>query len=312
MATVLAVTSLYPPSSRVGSWLSTHELLAHLAARGHDVTVVRQRGATSPGEYTLDGVHVQTGAFHIEPAVKAADVVISHAASSRAAKAAVAARVPSIRLAHGPLGDDLDGSALVVFNSQSFLDASGWTGPSMVIHPPVHASAYRTTPGDRVTLVNLTNDKGVRTFWRAAEQLPDIGFLAVKGGYGHQVTPRARNVETIDTVRDMRQVYRRTHILLMPSAYETWGRVGVEAMASGIPVIAHPTPGLQESLGDAGIFVDRGDTAGWVRAITRLQRPSVWAEASKLARRRSADLDPAHDLENFARAVEALAVRRAA
>jgi len=71
----------------------------------------------------------------------------------------------------------------------------------------------------------------------------------------------------------------------MPSEYESWGRVGVEAMASGIPVIAHPTPGLQESLGDAGVFVDRNDIDGWERAIRRLLTPRAYGTASKKARR---------------------------
>ncbi|WP_262928542.1 glycosyltransferase family 4 protein [Streptomyces sp. CBMA152] len=47
-------------------------------------------------------------------------------------------------------------------------------------------------------------------------------------------------------------VYSRSRVILMPSLYESWGRVAVEAFASGIPVIAHTTPGLVESMGEAG------------------------------------------------------------
>ena len=94
----------------------------------------------------------------------------------------------------------------------------------------------------------------------------------------------------------------------MPSAYETWGMVGVEAMTNGIPVIAHPTPGLRESLGDAGIFVDRDDPRAWAAEICRLGDPGEYALASQAARKRADDLQQifAADLDLFADSLEAL------
>jgi glycosyltransferase involved in cell wall biosynthesis len=101
-------------------------------------------------------------------------------------------------------------------------------------------------------------------------------------------------------------VYARTRILLMPSEYESWGRAGVEAMASGIPVIASPTPGLKESLGKAGVFVNRGNRDGWQAAIERLDDPAAYAAASSAALRRSKQLDPRVDLARWCEAIEAL------
>lgn len=110
----------------------------------------------------------------------------------------------------------------------------------------------------------------------------------------------------IPTTKDMRTVWAQTRILLMPSAFETWGMVGVEAMCSGIPVIAHPTTGLRESLGDAGIFADRNNPAEWVDAIRRLDDPAAYRAASERAFARVRQLDPRKSLRRFARAVEAL------
>jgi hypothetical protein len=134
----------------------------------------------------------------------------------------------------------------------------------------------------------------------------------VQGAYGRQVIPPVvpPNVTlAANTPRIRDEVYARTRILLMPSEYESWGRTGVEAMASGIPVIAHPTPGLRESLGDAGIFVDRDDTAGWADAIAELSDPDVYAQVSRRAAARARELDPAEDLETWRAAVESLAGR---
>ncbi|MBQ1163612.1 glycosyltransferase, partial [Streptomyces sp. A73] len=66
------------------------------------------------------------------------------------------------------------------------------------------------------------------------------------------------------------RVYGRTRVLLMPRSYESWGRAGCEALASGIPVEAHPTPGLCESLGEAGVYVDRNDLDGYEAVLRKL------------------------------------------
>lgn len=301
---VVAVCPLYPPHSRVGAWLSTHECLRHLVSLGHDVEVVVQLGQGRP--YEFEGVAVHVGAHHIERLVPTANVVISHLGDNgRTARLADTAGVPSVRMAHGGRvsPDDVESASLIVWNSETFRAGR----PGIVVHPPVRPEQYRTTPGDMVTLVNLSDDKGVKTMWRAAERLPDVGFLGVKAGAGEQITPRASNVTVVGMQQDMRDVFTQTRILLMPSAFETWGRVGIEAMCSGIPVIAHPTPGLRESLGDAGIFAHRDDIDSWVGQILRLLNPSSWADASTAALARATELDPTHDLAQFASAIEQVA-----
>lgn len=305
---IVAATPLYPPASRVGAWLTTHEFLAAAVAAGHDVEVVTSLAAASFGRYVLDGVGVQPGG-NLGDAISSADVVVSHLGDDqKASRLARSLGVPSVRMVHGiPAPAHVLDDDLAVFNSASLATAVGWAGDSIVCHPPVDVAQYRTTPGRYVSLVNLSADKGGDLFWRLAKAMPDVQFLGVRGGYGMQLSDKGKNVTVVAPTLDMAgDVYSRTRILLMPSVHETWGRTGIEAACSGIPTIAAPTPGLVESLGDAGTFVDRNDFDGWVAAIRHLMGDGAWAAASARAAARAAELDPAPDLARFVAAIESL------
>src|SRR5690606_28161640 len=149
-------------------------------------------------------------------------------------------------------------------------------------------------------------------FYELARRMPDVGFLAVEGGYqqDQQVRPDrlglanvARQPHTKAVRRDVRA---RTRILHMAYAEETSGIAGVEALAAGLDVIAHPAPGLRESLGPAGVFVARSNINGWERELRRLLDPGEWEAASKRALTRAGELDPSGELQTWTRAVESL------
>jgi glycosyltransferase involved in cell wall biosynthesis len=57
-----------------------------------------------------------------------------------------------------------------------------------------------------------------------------------------------------------------------PGWIEQFGRVAVEAMAGGVPVIASDSGSLAEVVGDAGILVPPGDRVALAAAIDRLSR----------------------------------------
>lgn len=192
---------------------------------------------------------------------------------------------------------------LVVWNSEWTQKIyKNWGGKSIILNPPVFAEDYKTKRGDRITLMNLNEAKGGKVFWELAEKLPKEKFLAVQGSYGHQEIPDhiPSNVKLVPNSPDAKSIYSQTKLLLMPSSYESWGRTGVEAIASGIPVIAHPTLGLKESLGDAGIFINRDEVDAWRLVIEALGlAPQLYDRQSKLAFKRSAQLDPRPQLEAF-------------
>lgn len=307
---IAAIPPLYPPGSRVGAWLATHDLLCGLVERGHHVVAVPF--ASRPFEpFTYQGVRVCPPSW-AEAAARQADVVISHLGdASRWHRLAVELGKPSVRMLHGGpfLPGALTGAALVVANSRASADRlPAFGGEVIVVNPPTFPDRYATTPGDAVTLVNLAPEKGGELFWRIARLCPHIQFLGVVGGYGSQVRLSAPNVEIIDNTSNMRDdVYARTRLLLMPSRHETWGMTAIEAACSGIPTLARPTPGLRESLGLAGNWQDGYVAGAWQQRVMSMLEPERWAEASERASARAALLDPAADIERFCDAIEGLA-----
>jgi len=327
---ILAKLHAYVPTHCGGAEVMAHTLLRELAGRGHQVQVWLSQHNGKRVPYELDGVEVIPAAARRDFAREArtADAVISHLENVRSAGAVARGwGRPFIVLCHNTFPATFRGvgsgtTALAVYNSEWMAaEAERWFAAnpkaarpvsSVVVRPPVTARDYRTTPGDRITLINLYGRKGGELFWRLAERMPEHRFLGVLGAYGDQVVREAPNVEVVPHVpadQMAERVYSRTRVLIMPSVYESWGRTGVEALASGIPVVAHPTPGLRESLGDAGIFVDRDDLDGWVKALAELDDPETWRAASTRAKKRSRQLDPAPDLARWVEAVEGLARR---
>lgn len=331
---VLAMLHAYVPGHNAGAEWAAHSLLRELAARGHDVDVLLSQPAAARDGYELDGVRVWPYRGKGDPGPwmrgeRRAQVIVTHLENTaRASILGELNRIPVVHLLHNTFGKSKEwlvkGSPqLAVYNTDWMrADVETWWSahrgdrpmpPGIRVRPPVAVADYQATPGDSVTLVNLTEEKGARVFYALAERMPKRRFLGVVGGYGHQIVREdLPNVEIVPHTpggRMAKDVYARTRVLLVPSAYESYGRVAVEAMCSGIPVVAHPTPGLRESVGEAGLFCDRDDVDAWEAAVRRLFSPKIFPQASRAAAARAAELDPGHELDVWCRAVEGVAHR---
>jgi hypothetical protein len=325
---IVARVHAMPPEHNAGAEHMLVSMLRPLVERGHDVSVWLSRYGNASKVYDYRGIRVipLEARLDFPTAVRTAHVLISHLECvPHTAALARGYSKPVVVLCHNthrPTFRDsaAGGTALAVYNSRwmereaelFFAEYPQAVRPaaSLIVRPPVFADEYATKPGKAITLINCNPEKGGRVLEALARRMPDQQFIAVRGAYGEQILPDLSNVEVVEHVRgeDMRvKVYGRTRVLLMPSSYESWGRAGVEALASGIPVVAHPTPGLCESLGEAGVFVDRNDVAGYEAVLRKLLAPAEYRLASKRAKARSAELDPTAELAAWCDAVEALA-----
>ena len=311
---VLALAHQYVPVRNAGAETMLHGMLSALARAGHDVHVSLSIQVGEP--YIHDGVQVwpRTEGAKVDhfPHVPGTAVLVSHLENSEvAAYLGDLNKIPVALVHHNTFnvsrkmlhfyGARVD---LVVVNSHWMADdLAAWhrrhdlpQPRTVMVRPLVDLVDFALEqPGDRVTLVNLKKlaedmgagfkmGKGAETFWAAAARMPKTKFLGVTGAYGIQQVEDLPNVEVLPHVPGNRmrdEVYARTRVLLVPSNYESWGRVATEATAAGIPVVCHPTPGLVENLGDAGIFVDWQDVDGYIRALRTLALPGPYAAARK-------------------------------
>jgi glycosyltransferase involved in cell wall biosynthesis len=72
--------------------------------------------------------------------------------------------------------------------------------------------------------------------------------------------------------QDLIQFYQHAYLFLMPSQYEPFGLTALEALASGTPVVASKTGGLQEFIfnGKNGFLVDQNDPCVFAGRIRQL------------------------------------------
>ena len=209
----------------------------------------------------------------------------------------------------------------VVFHLHNFGygDRRGFTDVSGVIFPSDYSRRhYRRTIGldgpvipdpirlDKViaenrepkyvTFINPQPEKGAAVFARIALELgqrrPDIPLLIVEGrgkADGLAGLPvdlsSLTNLHRMANTPDPCDFYRVSRAVLMPSLWrESLGRVPIEAMANGIPVLASDRGALPETLGDggfvftipdrctpaSGIVPTAQEVAPWVAVIERL------------------------------------------
>ena len=167
------------------------------------------------------------------------------------------------------------------------------------IRPLMHRTKIEITEpfqGDAITLVNANMNKGVTHFIEIARRMPDRKFLGVLPYYGELRPPIAPpNVEWVPFSDDIRTILKRTRILLVPSYYESFGRIAVEAMLNGIPTVyslpsansIYPggtSEGLHEWISPAGIGVNRETIDEWTKAIVSLDDPEAYRTKSDESR----------------------------
>ena len=167
-----------------------------------------------------------------------------------------------------------------------------------------------------VTMVgSLTRRKGVDDLLRAAslirDAVPGARFLLVgRGDQRRQLEATARLLDLGDSVRflgfrrDVQEILAGSDLLVLPSHWEGFGLVLLEAMNAGLPVVGTRRGAIPEVVrdGETGLLVPPNDPEALATALIRLlshpEKARTMGRAGLSRLRRAFDMDgavEAHD-----------------
>ena len=193
--------------------------------------------------------------------------------------------------------------------SVAVVEAKGYRGPSTVIGhgielgflgPRDRAASRRelglSDDGPMVSFAGrLVPDKGVDVLLDAVARTPGLRALIVgEGPAGGALRAHAARLGIEDRVRfhaplPMERVavaFTAGDVVAMPSRHEPWGRVAVEAMACGVPLVAGAAGHLPALVGDHGRLVRPGDADDLARALREAIEEPEPARSERVARAR--------------------------
>ncbi len=168
-----------------------------------------------------------------------------------------------------------------------------------VLYPAIKIDDFQVDTTSATRTFILMNQpeyyKGGDLFYSIAQHMKDLKFMTVGRGPDRHLPNCICYGQT-----DPHLFFQHARLVLVPSLWpEPFGRIAVEAMSNGIPVIASNCGGLPEIIGDAGILIDDFHNADeWERTIRKvLDDKELYSQLSRKARERSLLFDVSIQLQ---------------
>jgi 1,4-alpha-glucan branching enzyme len=287
---IAILTADYPPDVWSGIGVAVHRQAADLAALGASVQVVKVGpGDAVPDVAAADWIHLHS--------LPLAELALDLRRRLGARLACTVHTQPWLELADDPRRRfwlDTQTRLLAACDRVVFLSAAELASaralfpslpPALVIPngvpPPPAAIAGREERRGVVFAGRFAVSKGVLLLEEVVRRLrrtSDVPFV-IAGGHGDaEGTAAVRRLAECCEVtgwlprEQLDERFMRARLALIPSRYEPFGLVALEAMRVGTPVLAANVGGLRESMreGSGGVRLDSSDPRDWASAIERI------------------------------------------
>jgi len=188
------------------------------------------------------------------------------------------------------------------------LRSKGWQGPlAQIPQLGTDANSYQSEQSlflkTQLKLINkfvvgfigrLLPEKGINDLVEAASQLSQTHLLVLGGGVLSESLSHQPNTTLCPAVphQQVPQYLGAMDVLVLPSRTtpqwkEQFGRVLIEAMACGVPVIGSDSGAIPEVIADAGLIFPEGNITALRDCLLQLQQnPTLRAELSRKGRER--------------------------
>jgi len=165
-------------------------------------------------------------------------------------------------------------------NCDRFLDI-----PIKPIQKPLTFAAYG----------RFDTQKGFDILLQAVNLIPQVDFRLHIAGYGageialQQLAASNPKVQFVGVVKDVPAFLSTCDVVIIPSRWEPWGNVCLEARAAGKPIIVCAVDGLVEQVNNCGLLVPSEDPQALAQAIAQVcEMPPAQLSAWGITGRESA------------------------
>ncbi|HEY9778726.1 MAG TPA: glycosyltransferase family 4 protein [Leptolyngbyaceae cyanobacterium] len=122
----------------------------------------------------------------------------------------------------------------------------------------------------------VSSQKGFDILLQAMKLIPHLPIKLRIGGEGSQIEELKQlaqgleNIEFVGCVDDVPKFLQASDVVVIPSRWEPWGNVCLEAKAAGKPVIASNVDGLTEQVQNCGLLIPPNNPEVLAEAIEQV------------------------------------------
>ncbi len=141
-----------------------------------------------------------------------------------------------------------------------------------VLYPPINIEGekFRSLPGNEKIIIGMINPKKIKgedIFLSLADQFPDICFVYFSR---EDKLFSKKNIKYLGWGTNLQKMYKSFDVLIVPSFWnEPFGRVAVEGIRSGLPVLVSNRGGIPETV-DKSFVVENDDIDTWEKKLNWL------------------------------------------